>query len=93
MKINLYILFFFSFISRIFATVPVWNLDGQSINLLSGSSSFQYILYENNGVKLIKTIRKNDNNISYENQLIINNTIKIVDFEDIESYYFNELGC
>ena len=94
MKINLYIFFSFSFILKTFSVIPVWDLDSQSINLLSSKSFYEYIIYNYSGVILMKNFTKNDNNITYKNLLIINklNLKREVGFDDIESYYYNKLG-
>ena len=79
----------------VFSSIPNWQLDNLSIELFSSSSSseeYEYILYSGYGCDLKKTITKNADKIISTNYLICGSTKKQVDFEDIESCYYNELA-
>ncbi len=99
MKYCLYLLIIYQ-IFLVNSTIPNWNLDNLSVNLFSSSSSdnkYEYNLYEADGYVLKKIITKDGDKIKYQNKLFYkvdnDNTIeRNVDFERIESKYWNQLG-
>ena len=90
MKKNLLIL---NLLITIFSVIPLWNFEASTIDLLSSSSTYTYIIYtgkvcsENNNLELKKTISKNDGIISEQNYLTINENQMETNWEDIESIY------
>ena len=96
----------FTLFVQIHSQIPNWELSSQSIDLMSSTSTKNYILYqrEMNGLKitLTKVITKNDNNvITTENKLNIqknnNNNYadlgtKTVEFDAIDSQYQGKIG-
>ena len=59
----------------------------------SSSSTYSYVLYNENGFNLTKIITKNsDGTLSSINQLTYNSQTRTVEFEGIESSYFNQLN-
>ena len=95
MNVNFWLLFL-SQIILIHASIPNWNVVNLSKSLFSSSSSsstYSYNLYNENGFNLTKIITKNsDGTLSSINQLTYNSQIRTVEFEGIESYYFDQLG-
>ena len=94
---NLSIIILILFSSKIISSeIPTWNFSNISIDLLSSSSSYEYIIYNkkefNTIITLKKIITKNMNLITTENYLTINTTTKKVLFENIDSFYINKLG-
>ena len=95
-----YILIFFYKLIFIFSPIPNWDLENISEKVFSSESSeneHQYILYNKNGYILIKEISKDDGKIKSKNYLsYYENSGKVtqeVQFENIESTYYNELGA
>ena len=89
---NLIIIILILFSSKIISSeIPTWNFSNISIDLLSSSSSYEYIIYNkkefNTIITLKKIITKNSNLITTENYLTINTTTKKVLFENIDSFY------
>ena len=81
--------------SKVFSPYPIWSFEDISINLLNSENKYKYTIYDQN-ILLEKVIIKTDYNgtnynISSKNYLTVNSTTKLVDFEDIESYYFNKI--
>ena len=73
--------------------VPIWKIAPASINLLSSSNPYEYLvvdreLYEMK-VKLKKVITKSGTEITHSNYLKIGDggTFNQVNFENIESFY------
>ena len=94
----LYISQLLTLIHIIYSFIPVWNFYSQSVDLLSSVSSYNYTIYESTyegyNVKLEKKISRINNNIIQKNYLIVNNVdIQEVEFEDIDSFYINKIGC
>ena len=92
-----YLILIFSIIAFIYSTIPNWDMDSTSVNLFSSSSSansYDYTLYNNNNFVLKKTITKDNGKIKDTNYLTYttDGTTKKVDFERIESVYWNQLG-
>ena len=81
----------------VFSPIPNWSLSDQSIDLMSNTTSYDYIIYKKTAyeitVTLKKTITKTSTGINSENYLTVDGvgTMK-VDFEDIDSQYTNKLG-
>ena len=89
---------FLTLIHIAYCLIPVWNFNNQSINLLSSGSTYNYTIYESTcegtTVKLIKEINKINNNIIDKNYLTVNNVdTQEVEFEDIDSFYVDKIGC
>ena len=88
-KTQYYTIFIFlTQILYVLSPIPNWDLNAQSINLLT-SSSYDYTLYEKNengvNVLLKKTITKTGSEITTQNYITIGTTTHSVDFEDIDS--------
>ena len=90
------ILLFFNLIITIVSVIPLWNFEASTIDLLSGGSTYTYIIYtgkvcsENNNLELKKTISKAQNGIiSEQNYLTINSRQMQTNWEDIKSYCLN----
>ena len=79
-----------------FATIPVWDFNNISIDLLGSNNLYEYTIYNETKnktmVSLIKKITKNNGNIVSQNYLTVNSTKRKVNFENIDSFYFNKLG-
>ena len=92
-----FISIFLSLILSIHSPIPNWNIEAQSIDLLSSTTSYDYILYQKESyyktVTLKKTITKSDGVINTQNYITIDSITKSVDFDDIDSHYVNKLGC
>ena len=98
MKVQLFIsTILFSLFFQVLTPIPVWDLASSSINLLSSSSTYKFLIYskvsDNITVTLTKVITKNDNNITSTNYLTVNSNTIEVDFEGIDSQFTNKLGC
>ena len=88
------ILLIVNLLITIISVIPLWNFEASTINLLSNSSTYTYIIYtgkvcsENNNLELKKTISKEQNGIITEqNYLTINGIQMGTDWEDIESMF------
>ena len=82
-------------LQSILSVIPIWDFDNSSIDLLSIKNPYSYNIYNKdiNGISLIKTITKSDNNINIKNEINYNSgSIKEVTFENINSTYFGEFG-
>ena len=92
-----HILIFFYKLIFIFSPIPNWDLENISEKVFSSESSeneHQYILYNKNGYILIKKTSKDDGKIKSKNYLSYYDKVtQEVQFENIESTYYNELGA
>ena len=83
-------------LNLVFASVPVWDFNSLSIDLLGSETSYDYIIYNKayDSIKatLTKKIKKNENGITIENILTVDNESINVPFDDIDSHYHNKLG-
>ena len=95
MKVDFWLLFLTQVI-LIHAAIPNWNVDNLSKGLFSSSSAdstYSYGLYNDKGITLTKKITKNpDGKLSSINQISYNSQTRTVEFEGIESSYFNQLN-
>ena len=80
--------------------IPNWDLESQSINLFSSSSTdnqYEYVLYDKYGYVLKKIITKENGKINSINHLTFSeggySITQTVQFENIESTYYNQLGA
>ena len=97
---TLIVIITFLILNFVFTSVPVWDFNSLSIDLLGSETSYDYIIYNKayDSIKatLTKKIKKNENGITIENILTIltvNNSESInVPFDDIDSHYHNKLG-
>ena len=89
MKKILSFILFIGLIAFIFSQVPVWNLSNSAINLLENSNSFNYQIYENYdiGFKLIKEIKKTNNEISQQNSVEYRDIAFNTTWEGIQQIY------
>ena len=80
----------------VLSPIPNWDISAQSINLLSSTSSYDYLLYSSSSyginVTLTKTITKTNDVVTSQNYLTVDGTTIAVDFEGIDSQYKNKLG-
>ena len=80
----------------VLSPIPNWDISAQSINLLSSTSSYDYLLYSSSSyginVTLTKTITKTNDVVTSKNYLTVDGTTIPVDFEGIDSQYTNKLG-
>ena len=90
MKENIFLILLIILLKLCFSIVPNWKFEN-SVNEYISSSQTQkdYIIYNQNGVKLVKRITRNgDNSISSENLLSVNNGDFIqVNYDAIDSSY------
>ena len=94
---TLIIIITFLILNFVFTSVPVWDFNSLSIDLLGSETSYDYIIYnktyDNVNAVLTKKFRKTENGITIENILTVNNSESInVSFDDIDSHYHNKLG-
>ena len=77
-------------------SIPDWSLSGQSVDLMSSTNSYDYIIYQKTAydtkVILKKTITKSNGIITTQNYVTIGSDTKPVSFNDIDSHYKNKLG-
>ena len=96
---KIYILLIFILFFKTYSVIPIWDFPSQSIDLFaSQNNQFIYTTYHSstNDIKLKldkKFIRGDDGIITYKNVLTIGSEIKEVPFDDIESFYWDKLGC
>ena len=87
---------YFNFIFCLIRATPSCNFDEIAVNLLSSSSRYEYNIYEkyDYGINVIlkKIITKSGNSISSQNYLTVDSVTKLVDFENIHSFYPNQLS-
>ena len=83
------LILFFELLISIFCQLPIWNLKNSSIDLLSSSDSYNYIMYDERRygfhIKLEKNITKKENGeISLTNYIQKNDDEKeVIEFDDI----------
>jgi len=88
MKIILSFILFIGLITFIFSQVPVWNLTNSSINLLlENSTTFNYTIYKDTKLSLIKEIRETNDDISQQNYVKFNGTTFNTTWEGIQQIY------
>ena len=96
MNIFTLLIIYFNFILFTLSSTPSCNFDEIVVDLLSSSSRYEYTIYEKNnyGINVIlkKMITKTGNSISSQNYLTVDSVTKLVDFENIHSYYPNQLN-
>ena len=94
---NNYLFLLMNQIILIFSSIPTWDINGIAIELYPSTSTFSsnyYPLYDKDGYVLNKKVTKNsDGTLSAINELTYNSKTQIVEFNDIESKYENQLGC
>ena len=77
--------------------IPNWDITSQSKNLLSSTSSYDYIIYSKTAYRktviLKKKITKSERSITSKNYVTIDSTTQEVEFDDIDSHYTSKLGC
>ena len=77
--------------------IPNWDITSQSKDLLSSTSTYDYIIYSKTAyettVTLKKTITKSGSSITSKNYVTIGTTTHEVEFDDIDSHYKNKFGC
>ena len=90
MKENIFLILLIILLKLGFSIVPNWKFEN-SVNEYISSSQTQkdYIIYNQNGVKLVKRITRNgDNSISSQNLLSVNNGDFIqVNYDAIDNSY------
>ena len=89
------IILIFLLINFEFSFVPIWNFDSSTYEVFpSTESSKDYILYNFNGYKLVKRLTRDSNGqIVSKNILTINGGSEIiVEFENLDSVYYNKIG-
>ena len=90
-------LLYFNMLITIISVIPLWNFEHSTIDLLSTSSTYSYIIFtskvcgsQTNNIELKKTISKDQNGIiSEQNYLTINSKQMQTNWEDIRSYCLN----
>ena len=91
MKVFILIIFLLLFPIGI-SFIPNWNLTESGKDLLSSSSSYEYLIYyeqiNNIEIKMIKRLTKANDEITLSNIVTINNVEKEVSFNNIESVYY-----
>ena len=92
MKRCLYSLFIFKLFIYVYTVIPLWNFESSTFDLLSENLNHSYTIYRGsacntNNIELKKIISKNQNSISENNYIIINDKILETNWEDIESIY------
>ena len=90
------ILFIYNLI-LINASLPTWNFESSSIDLLASDSSYEYELYNSYSYTLTKVITKTNNKINSKNICTFSENgytvSQEVAFENIESTYYQQLGA
>ena len=94
---NIYVFLLFFLFFQTNSAIPVWDFYNQSIDLFSSQdSTYNYTIHDfisySHNVKLVKVFNRTDNIITHKNYLTIETTTQEVEFEDIDSYYYNELN-
>ena len=89
---SIIIIFFVLLISILCQQLPIWKLEESSIDLLSLSNSYNYILYDERDkgfhIKLEKYIWKEDGKIYHQNYIQENDDEKkVIEFDDIYRFY------
>ena len=92
MKRCLFSLFIFKLFIYVYTVIPLWNFESSNFDLLSENLNHSYTIYRGsacntNNIELKKIISKNQNSISENNYIIINDKILETNWEDIESIY------
>ena len=90
MKSNIFLFLLIIQLNKGFSIVPKWKFEKSVKEFISSlETQKDYVIYNQNGVKLVKRIiRNNDNSISSENLLSVNNGTYIsLDYDDIGSSY------
>ena len=77
-------------------SLPTWNFESSSVDLFTNSNQYEYMLYNKSPYSLKKVLTKTDNKITSKNICTYSEfgtTIsKEVEFENIESFYYQQLG-
>ena len=85
----------------VYCAIPNWDIASQSIDIMSSTNTYEYILYQKTAyelkVTLTKKITKTDSIITSQNYITVYKNsvyqgLNYVEFEDIDSHYANKLG-
>ena len=87
------ILIIFSYLlSSYISIIPEWDLSKSAVDLLSSSTTYEYTVcqkyFYNYELKMIKRLTKTNGNIISTNRIYINNKVKEVPFDNIESFFY-----